>query len=202
MWTTVVTRAQSLGLVLSFNKGISVIADAFPGLVSFRHGETTKEKHITLEVTDSEERNVFMGLANASQNNRAMRFIGTRRIGVVDPTAVEVLVKEVEPTPDPCPLVIKISKFEGKIFHFSPVGTDVCLLCFTSDLLQEPLQTKSKDRAREYLKQVEGLPHISEPTKVAWKTAFSCQQFESFFIAISFLPILDIIFGILRQYKQ
>lgn len=54
-----------------------------------------------------------------------MRFTGTRRFGIVEPNAVEVLVKEVEPTPDPCPLAIKITKFEGTVLHFSPVGTDV-----------------------------------------------------------------------------
>jgi hypothetical protein len=76
-------------------------------------------------VVESDDRNIFMGLANANQNNKAMRWSGARRIKVLDESAVEVLVREVEPTPDPGPLVVKINKFEGKIYHFVPVGTDV-----------------------------------------------------------------------------
>lgn len=116
--------------MVSFNKAISVLAAAFPGVLTFRHGETTKDKHVTLDVPESDDQNIFMGLANASQNNRAMRFIGTRRFNVVDEAATQVLVRESHPTPDPGPLVVKITKFEGKILHFVPVGTDVCCSLF------------------------------------------------------------------------
>jgi len=146
------------------------------------------DKRITIDVPETEDQNLFLGLMNANEKKKATRFVGTRRIGIKDESAVQVLVSEVEPVP--CPLAIKITKFRGTILHVVPLGTD------------EVLETKSRERARQYLKQVEGLEHISDPTKVAWKTAFSCGQINAFFVAISILPLLDVIFGVIKRYQS
>jgi len=183
-----VSFVQNGGVVLSFNKAICVLCAAFPGLVSYKNGETTLDSRITLDVPDSEDQSLFLGLINASERGKATRFVGTQRIGVLNEDAVQVLVRETAPVA--CPMAIKITKFQGTIFHYLPLGTD------------EILETKSKDRAREYLKQVQNVTHLSETTKVAWKTAFSCSQYDTFYDSISLLPMLDIVFGFIKKYGK
>eukprot|EP01126_Amoeba_proteus_P001025 TRINITY_DN10293_c0_g3_i6.p1 TRINITY_DN10293_c0_g3~~TRINITY_DN10293_c0_g3_i6.p1 ORF type:complete len:287 (+),score=41.87 TRINITY_DN10293_c0_g3_i6:84-944(+) len=120
------------GTILSFNKAISVLDLAFPQMVTYRHGETTLDKKITLEVPESDDQQLFMGLINANERKKATRFCGSRRFAVVgDDSRVQVLVREVDPAPTP--LAMKISISQGQIFHILPVGTDVCFFANVTD---------------------------------------------------------------------
>jgi len=66
----------------------------------------------------------------------------------------------------------------------------------------EVLELHSKSKVQGYCKQVESAPNISISTKSAWKTAFSSGLHDSFYLAISLFPLLDVIFGILKKYRR
>jgi len=177
------------GMVLSYNKAISIVARAFPNLVTFRHGETTLDKQIDVAIPDGEEKGIFLGLENAALRKKCVRLAGTRRVNVVEGVqGVEVLAYETSPSP--CPLALKIQFGTGVVFHVLPVGTN------------EVLELHSKSKVQAYCKQVEAAQNISAATKSAWKTAFSSGLQDSFYLAISLLPLLDIIFGIIKKYRR
>jgi len=133
------------------------------------------------------------------KGKKVARFVGVRRFEI-DPGCIldiQILVKEkadkqhVFATKErDVPLAVKITMGTGTIFQLSYVGTS------------EILELRSKEKAQYYLKQVEDGPNISAATKGAWKSAFACNQWGSFYLAISLLPFLDIIFGVIAKYKR
>jgi len=114
---------------------------------------------------------------------------GTRRVNVV-PNAEGVEVLAYETFPCPCPLALKIHYGSGIVFHILPVGSN------------EVLELHSKTKIHAYSKQVEASQNITAATKSAWKTALSSGLQDSFYLAISLLPLLDIIFGIIKKYRR
>jgi len=184
----IATFVRNGGLLISFNKAIVVVAQAFPDLVKFKNGEATLDKKIEVTVREGEDKHLFLGIENASQRGKAVRFAGIRRFDVLPNESSQVLVQET--TPSNGPLVAKMKIGNGLIFHLLHVGTN------------EVMELRSKEKAAFYCKQVEDGPNISDVTKVAWKTAFACTQWGSFYLAISLLPFLDIIFGIINKYKR
>jgi len=176
---------ESGGVVLSFNKAVAIISGLFPDTISFKKGESTLDKKIELEVHDTDDKHLFLGLQNASQRKKATRFSGIRRFQVTENSDSIVLVKETKPSQNP--IAMRIKHGHGFIFHFIHVGTD------------EVMELRSKDRAQFYCKQVEEGPNINSATKSAWKTALLCSQWGSFYLAISLLPFLDIVFGIINK---
>eukprot|EP01125_Pyxidicula_operculata_P011555 TRINITY_DN3783_c0_g1_i1.p1 TRINITY_DN3783_c0_g1~~TRINITY_DN3783_c0_g1_i1.p1 ORF type:complete len:361 (-),score=71.13 TRINITY_DN3783_c0_g1_i1:23-1105(-) len=176
------------GLVMSFNKAISIVAQAFPGTIKFKNGETTSDKQISIEIPETDDKSLFLGLENAASRNKVVRFVGTRRVVELGHPAVTVLVKETDPSP--CPLIFKLESGAGFVYHILPVGTN------------EILELRSKELSLTYCKRVENMQNISESTKSAWKAAFSSGLHESFYMAISLLPLLDVIFGILRKHRR
>lgn len=132
-------HAHGGGLIISFNKGITILEKAFPGIFTSKNGETTLDKKINLAVEESEDKNLFLGLDNAGQRGKAARFIGCRRFDVVPGAqGTQVLVAETpdqhifpgrEP-PKNWPLAAKVKVGNGDIFHFLHVGTNVSLFSF------------------------------------------------------------------------
>jgi len=180
---------ESGGLLLSFNKAVQIISEIFPNTITFKNGESTLDKKIELEVEDTEDSNLFLGLQNASQRKKATRFSGIRRFQVnKENSNVTVLVKETSPSQ--FPIAARITYGRGYIFHIIHVGTD------------ELLALRSKEKAQFYCKQVEDGPNINEATKIAWKTALLCSQEGSFYLAISLLPFFDVVFGIINKYSR
>jgi len=177
------------GLVLSYNKAVSLLEKALPGFFKVKQGETTKDKLINVQVTENEDKDLLLGLENASLRKKVVRLCATRRFHVNETnTGITVLAQELDPTP--FPLVVKAQYGQGVVFHLTPLGTS------------EILELKSKEKTQTYCKQVENAPTISEQTKQMWKTAFSCGHQDSFFLAISLLPFLDIVFGVIKKYRR
>jgi len=179
---------QSGGLVLSYNKAISILERALPTLIKVKKGETIKDKSIEVQVTESEDKDLLLGLENAALRHKVVRYQGTRRFQALDSTTVAVLAQETGVSP--FPVAIKAKFGQGLVFHISPLGTN------------EVLETRSKEKTQTYCKQVESAPNISEQTKQMWKSAFSCGHHNSFFLAISLLPFLDFVFGVIKKYRR
>jgi hypothetical protein len=178
------------GVVLSFNKAVQIISQIFPNTLTFKNGESTLDKRIDLKVEDTDDAQIFLGLQNAAQRKKATRFAGIRRFQVNPDNFPNVQVLVTETTPSQYPIAAKITYGRGFVFHFIHVGTD--------DLME----LRSRDKAQFYCKQVEEQPNMNEATKTAWKTALSCSQWGSFYLAISLLPFFDIIFGIINKYSR
>jgi hypothetical protein len=175
---------ESGGVVLSFNKAINIttqlVSGVYPNIISFKNGQSTLDKKIEVQVLDTGDSSIFLGLQNFSEKKKATRFAGVRRFQVNEENSnVTVLVKETSPSE--YPIAAKISYGRGFIFHFIYVGTD------------EILDFKSKEKAQFFCKQVEEGPNIDQFTKNAWKTALLCSQWGSFYLAISLLPFFDIV---------
>jgi len=118
-----------------------------------------------------------------------VRLRNTRRFQVSETnTGIAVLAQETGDSP--FPIAVKAKYGQGIIFHVSPLGTN------------EVLEARSKEKTQAYCKQVENAPNISEPTKQMWKSAFSCGHHNSFFLAISLLPFLDFVFGVIKKYRR
>jgi len=172
------------GLVISFNKAISIIDQAFPLHIKYRHGETSTDKLIEIDINDGEERNLFENL----EGRKCVRFAHTRRVELTGNPAVTVLLSETAPSPSP--LLLKLQSGAGLVFHLLPIGTN------------EVMELHSKDATQRYLKQVENDPAVSEQTKMAWKTALAASHGDSFYLALSLIPFLEIIFGIIKKYRR
>lgn len=116
---------HSGGLLLSYNKGISVLEKALPGHFVSKHGETIKDKGVAVEIPETGDKDLLLGLENAALGKKVVRYQGTRRFQVVESASgVTVLAKETGVTA--FPLAIKANHGQGLIFHISPVGTNVC----------------------------------------------------------------------------
>jgi len=188
----IVTFVESGGVILSFNKSITVIASTFPDSFKFKNGESTLDKKVDVVVNETEDKHLFLGLQNASQRKKSIRFAGVRKFreNPENPN-VTILVKENSTDNyNGFPLAAKLKHGSGFVFHFVHVGSD------------ELLELRSRERAEFYCKQVEEGPNIHEATKMAWKSALLCSQWGSFYLAISLLLFFDIVFGIINKYNR
>jgi len=177
------------GLVVSYNKAVSVLERALPNFFKVKNGETIKDKGISVQVSETEDKDLLLGLENAALHNKVVRLRGTRRFTVVETNpSNSILAQEAGITP--FPIAVKSKYGQGLVFHISPLGTN------------EVLEPRSKEKTHSYCKQVENAPNISEQTKQMWKSAFSCGHYNSFFLAISLLPFLDFVFGVIKKYRR
>jgi hypothetical protein len=173
------------GILLSFNNGIILTSQSFPGYLKYRNGETTAEKSIVVNVSDSDEKNAFHRLVDLSLQKKLLRRAGTRRFSVLN-DMVNVLVKEVAPSSD-APLAVKFKLGGGVVYHFVEI------------LSNESTELRSKDKAKSYYNEVEAMCN-SEQTRQAWKSAYSCGQYDSFYLAMALMPFFEVFFGIISNY--
>jgi len=175
------------GIVISFNNGIVLTSQTFEGMLKYRKGETTAEKTIIVNVnSDVEEENAFHRLIDLSLQRKLIRRSGMRRFSIVDNEEVTVLLKEVAPAKD-SPLAVKFKVGSGVVYHFVEV------------LSNEITSLRSKEKAKSYYNEVEQMVNLEE-TKQSWKTAYSCGQYDSFYLAMSLMPFLEVLFGILSKH--
>jgi len=183
------TFIYSGGLVLSYNRGISILERALPNFFKVKNGETVKDKAIQVSVAETEDKDLLLGLENAALRNKVVRLRGTRRFQLLETnTSTTALAQETGASP--FPIAIKAKCGQGIVFHVSPLGTN------------EILEARSKDKTHAYCKQVENAANITTHTKQMWKSAFSCGHYDSFFLAISLLPFLDFVFGVIKKYRR
>lgn len=65
---------ESGGVVLSFNKAITittqVVSQVYPNIISFKNGESTLDKKIEVQVPETPDSSIFLGLQNASERKK------------------------------------------------------------------------------------------------------------------------------------
>jgi len=177
------------GQILSFNSATTILEQAFPGYIRSKHGFTTVNKPVEIEVTGKADKELFSQYL--PPHNKVTRMEGIRRFEIVDaPISLDLLlVKEVKPTQ--IPLAVHWTQGQGQVYHL--------LLSHVVDRQFFDVVPTRDSIQKIFKKHIEDRQDLRGSTKLAFRTAMNCGFHNSVNLALAYQPFLQFIFTLIAK---